>query len=999
MALNKTKIDVVLNKGIDNKKDSKTTLTADLLALENRVFTKSGVLNKRNGFNVLSNQDCNDAVITNMEALSLFNNKELTLFANSKLYSYSTPIDRWVQKDSVLSASIKLQDVVNNSDGHSDYDFCSANGVSLIVWKNDTTGYLEYSVQDDASGSFFIQNAELTQTGDSPRCIALGNSLFVFYGDSTALKFLSISAASPCAAAATGTITTTYENLHTDHIFDITSIGFNGFIFYKGATANTVQELEINTGGLVINDNTVTATVIDCLTVGTYTASDAKDYLHLAYKQTTSLVKAAIYTRTMVVQSAIQTIDATSSTDIQRITLGKQDSTDSVRIFYQTNGSSPEDTLIRSNTLSLAGTAGTASVFLRSVGIASKAFNTGSILLLNVLHESPLQATVFTVNEDKEVVTVLSRGNAGTHAAMWTPPSVYQLTTGEYAFPVSIKGRIRSENSTLFSLLGISVSKLDFTGPNVYNSTTLNNNLFAVGGLLNNYDGQQVTEQGFHLFPEGVAQSGTATSGGFISDGVYQYSAVYRWVDNKGNVHQSAPSVPITYTAAGGTSLQTISINVPTLRITQKTGVRGEATVELYRTEAAGTIFYKVTSVSSPTNNNTTTDTVTIVDTLADASIISNEILYTTGGILDNIAAPACDITVSHKNRLFIAGLQNKNEIRYSKITRVGEGVAFNEALSIIVDPVGGDITALASMDSNLLILKRDNVYRVAGDGPSDTGSGGSFTEPELISTDVGCVDTNSVVLGSVGLFFKSSKGIYLIDRSLTSVYIGSQVEDFNGESITSAKILDDVNEVRFATSSGNILVYNYFFKQWSVFTGNNMIDTEIFNNAYTGISLEGNFLQENTGFKDNDAFVNSKISTGWIKVSGLQGYQRAYRLAVLGEFKSKHQLKVTIYNDYSSIVMQEHVFDVNSILSADTGFYGDDTYGTTDPYGQEDNGVYQFTLHLKRQKCQALRVVIEDVYDNSDNDGTGEGANITGLTVEVGTKRGINKQSQTKKA
>ena len=365
---------------------------------------------------------------------------------------------------------------------------------------------------------------------------------------------------------------------------------------------------------------------------------------------------------------------------------------------------------------------------------------------------------------------------------------------------------------------------------------------------------------------------------------------------------------------------------------------------------------------------------------------------------MDNIAAPSCDIVVSHANRLFIAGLQDKNEIRFSKIVRRGEGVAFNELLSIQVDPTGGEITNLASMDSNLVIFKSDNIYRVSGEGPSDTGADSTFTEPELISSDVGCVDGNSIVFGPAGIFFKSAKGIYLLDRQLGATYIGSAVEDFNSETITSANILDDVNEVRFTTSGGNILVYNYFFEQWSVFTGHNMYDSLVFDNKYTFITSGDTISQENGGFKDSNAFVNSKISTSWIRIGNLQGFQRVYRVSILGEFRSKHQLKVTVYNDYSSTIVQEHIFDVNSILSADEGFYGDGTYGDDD-YGTDNSDVYQFQLHMKKQKCQSFSIEIEDIYDNADNDGTGEGAKITGLTIEVGTKKGQNKIEQSRKA
>ena len=994
MPLNKVKADVLFTKGVNTKTDNRLTLSSDLITLENRRFLKTGALDKRLGFSEVGVSDVGTASnITNIDALSLYDNKDLVMFANSRLYSYSSALDGWTNKDSALSASVEVESIVRNAQEQTNIDFCYANGVSMFVWDDSETGYLLYSIQDTTSGSFFVKGATLSTNGDSPRCLALGNNLVALYTDGSDLKYLVVGSADPTTTLTSGTMSTSYEDVHSDHVYDVTSIGDTGYVFYKGDTATTMQLLSFDSTGTVRSSDTATATIIDCLALCSYTATNDKAYLTVVYKQTNSLIKAGIYTRNLTVHQAIATLDSTSSTDISKITLAQDGEEDSAIVFFQTDGSPASDTLIRTNTIDLDGTVGTTSVFMRSVGIASRAFrNNTNTTLLNVLHESDLQATVFTVNTDGEVVTVIAKGNAGSHSSLWAPTSVYVLASNEYAFPLNVKGRIRSENATLFSLEGISLAKLDFTGPNIYNSRNLNKTLYSVGGLLLSYDGQHVTEQGFHLFPEGIAQSGTAGSGGSMSDGTYQYVALYRWVDNQGNVHNSAPSTPISYTVSGGGSAQTVDIDVPTLRVTQKTGTRGECTIELYRTEDNGTIFYKVTSVSSPEYNDPTADAVTITDTVSDASLVSNEILYTTGGVLDNIGAPSCDIVTSHQNRLFIAGLENKNEIRYTKIVRNGEGIAFNEALSIPVDPRGGAITQLASMDANLVVFKRDNLYRIVGDGPSDTGSGATFTDPELIASDVGCVDPNSVVLGPAGLYFKSAKGIYLLDRTLSTSYIGAAVEAYNDETITSAVLIDDVNEIRFSTSGGNILVYNYFFNQWSVTTGHTLDDALVYDGNYYFITSSDTIRKEDSGYKDADAFVNSKISTGWIRVGEMQGYQRAYRLGILGEFRSKHLLKVSIYNDYGPVPVQEKIFDVNSILSVDDGFYGDEIYGAIDTYGTSDVGVYQFLLHLKKQKCQAFRVVIEDIFDNSDNDGSGEGASIVGLTIEVGVKAGLNK-------
>ncbi len=484
-----------------------------------------------------------------------------------------------------------------------------------------------------------------------------------------------------------------------------------------------------------------------------------------------------------------------------------------------------------------------------------------------------------------------------------------------------------------------------------------------------------------------------------MSDGTYQYVAVYEWVDNVGNIHRSAPSVPLSVTVSGGGSTQTVDIDVPTARLTKKTGIRSDATIELYRTENAGSIFYKVTSIASPVENDPTADSVTITDTLADSTITSNEILYTTGGVLDNIAAPSADIVVNHNNRLWLAGLADKNQIRYSKTIVPGQGIGFNEALEINLEPVGGDIIQMASMDANLVVFKKNNIYTVTGDGPNAVGENSNLTEPQLIATDTGCSDSNSLVLGPDGLYFKSTKGIYLLTRSLEMVYIGAPVEDFNNEVITSAQLLDNNNEIRFTTATGTMLVYNYYFKQWSTFTNKKVNDSVLWLNNYIYINTDDEILQESNEYLDNNAFVTSSVSTGWIPLNGLQGFQRIQRVSVLGEFKTGHTLRVKIYNDYSNILVQEKTFDTASILSSDSDFYGSGIYGVSTPYGGSTNGVYQFQVHCKRQKCQAIRIEVEDIFDNDDlGSNNGEGMSLSGITLHVGIKQGLNKTIASKK-
>jgi hypothetical protein len=80
------------------------------------------------------------------------------------------------------------------------------------------------------------------------------------------------------------------------------------------------------------------------------------------------------------------------------------------------------------------------------------------------------------------------------------------------------------------------------------------------------------------------------------------------------------------------------------------------------------------------------------------------------------------------------------------------------------VSQVGGDITALKAMDDKLIIFKENAIFYLSGDGPNNLGQQDTFIEPQLISSDIGCSVKNSVVLTPAGIFFKSHKGIHLLE-------------------------------------------------------------------------------------------------------------------------------------------------------------------------------------------------------------------------------------------
>ncbi len=485
-----------------------------------------------------------------------------------------------------------------------------------------------------------------------------------------------------------------------------------------------------------------------------------------------------------------------------------------------------------------------------------------------------------------------------------------------------------------------------------------------------------------------TAPYGVGTNGN-LSIGSYQYVAVYEWTDNFGQIQRSTTSEPVT--AVISISGQSCSLRIPTLRITNKVGARGSVRIVLYRTEADGILFHRITSIISPIVNDPTVDSAVYLDNLSDAALIANDYLYTSGGVLDFFSPPSANIMVAWGNRIVLAGTEEPNRLFYSQLTGKGEAVGFSEELTIDVDSRGGDITALGVMDEKLIIFKHSSIFQMAGDGADNTGQNSSILGPVLVTSDAGCTNPNSVVTTSSGLMFQSGKGIYLLDRGGQVQYIGAAVEAFNEQTITSATLVPDTNQVRFTCSDGNALVYDYFFNQWSTFTNYRAVDSAVWKDRFVFVRSNGSIWKENDTFLDGSSYIKLRLVTSWLQFAGLQNFQRVKKVNILGDYKGKHKLWVQFSFDFNPSFIDDTIIDAFDLC--DPGFWGDgDTWGSDSVWGGEFP-LYQFSITPTKQKCQAMRISIEDVQSSDYN----EGFSLSALTLLVGQKKGLFKGDQAK--
>ncbi len=555
---------------------------------------------------------------------------------------------------------------------------------------------------------------------------------------------------------------------------------------------------------------------------------------------------------------------------------------------------------------------------------------------------------------------------------------------------VSIASQPGQEASAaLFSQTGVNSATIQFFAATAsYDNAVISNALHIIGGVVSTYDGAVVVENGFHVWPEAVVVSGQTAGAN-----TYSVVAVYEWTDAQGNRYQSAPSIATQFTSAAlnGTT-NTAIYTTSSLRITQKTGV----VVAFFRTENNGTQFFRVSPNTGPLNN-PASDTVAYTDLTSDgsASIEKGQNLYTFGGVIENVAPPASIVSDTFANRLLLVRSDNRLQVWYSKQISPGIPPQFSDLFIINMDPRGGDIIALQSMDANEIFFKKNLIFAIQGDGPDDTGQENTFSVPTIVSTDTGSTGPQSTVLTPLGIMYKSTKGIYLLDRSLAVSYIGADVEYWNQFDVVSCDLVSKFNQVRYNMTNGDQLVYDYYMKTWSVRPLLSLIDSCILDTQYFYCDALGRVMADEPGvFTIAGQGYSMLAQTGWLSLAGIAGLQRVYGMMLTGTFQSPHTLKVSIAYDFNPIPSQ--IVTINA-EAFDPGFWGDGSVWGSDAVWGGVFPAYQFRINFTIQKCTAVQITIQDNEGGVNNiNGVpvvgGAGYSLSNFTFIIGVKEGWKK-------
>lgn len=993
MALTKQIAPINFSQGLDTKSDPLQIPFGKFADLENSVFRTGQGLTKRNGFGLLS-----ALPVTTTTYLSTFAGN-LTAIGVS-LYAYSDGSQTWVNRGGITPIQISVLPTIRNNATQTQADTVVAeNNLACTVFTE--AGSYKYTITD-ANTSQTLINPTLIPAGSgvisgAPKVYLLGRYFFIVVTNLISgtyhLQYLVIPTASPTTISGPVDISTQYTPATTVNFDAIVANNNNIYVVWNGSDGGGAIRMCYISQTLVQSATVVFAGRVSTIMTAAVFNSTGTPVIYASFYDSGSSTG-----YTLSVDSNLVTIVAPVQIIASGTVLNIASTASSIgtNIFYEVQnaysyGPTTYTNFIDKNTVSAAGSVGTVSTITRSVGLASKAILAGTTSYMLVAYQSTFQPTYFIINDSGQTVAKLAYSNGAGYLTTGLP-NVTIDSSGNYRVAYLFKIQIQPVNKSqgasnsgagIYAQIGVNLASFNVGGS--FNSAEIGGNLLLSGGQLWAYDGAAPVEQNFHLWPDYILATGSGAGGTMLAS-TYFYQVTYEWSDNQGNIHVSAPSIPVSVVTTGSTS--SVTLKIDTLRLTSK--IAQPVKIVIYRYSLAQQTYYQITSITSPTYNDTTIDSITYVDTQPDTAIIGNRILYTTGGVVEDIGPPSASAMTLYRSRFFMVDAEDSNLIWFSKQVIEETPVEMSDLFTIFVPPTQGaqgstgGITALSTMDDKLIIFKRDAVYYITGNGPDNTGANNDFSEAIFITGTAGCTNQKSITMTPNGLMFQSDKGIWLLGRNMQTSYVGAAVEAFNSDTVISALTIPATNQVRFALNTGITLMYDYYFDQWGTFSNIPSVSATLYQNLHTYVNSDGQVLQETPGlYSDNGVPVVMKFTTSWLSMVGLQGFERAYQLFLLGTFYTPHKLNVAIAYDYNTSAVQQTVISPTN-YSAPWG--GDPSWGGSSTWGGS-SPVEQWRVFLQTQKTQAIQVTVNEIFDASFGTVPGLGLSLSGLALLYGAK------------
>lgn len=968
-------------RGLDGKTPPGLRAIGALDVCENFVIEKGGELGlqlrKRYGTQSISATTDTGASLTTARRLKAFGS-ELIQLTDDRLYSRSVGGAKWFDRGSCPSFTLTTTPDIDNTATQTCPDAAYFGGIRVLAWE-DSRGGVRYSVIDQTTGQAIVNDAVLDAAGTLPRVSACGTSVLLFYVSGSVLQVRRIALTSPQTISAPVGVVSVGGS---PSWYDVLQTATDRVVFAARTAAGTYQVGYVSSAPAAVTAP-APANISATVDLAAWArASDTSAYAYLLTYTSGGALAFVKFDLTGLANIAPVTLDASPGTT--RNVCGYA-SGSTITALYENSAGASYNALTKRAVWN--GASATLSTFKRSVGLASHPFMLGARTCVALTYDSTAQPTYFVA--DIATGDIVARFHPEIGGGL-TAKSILPGTSAPSSTSVMLAALRRTQ-------LAVSTTGtvLTPTGVNTVTLTTADHALgspveFNGGAVIPSacprwYDGAQTVEAGFHLFPETPAAPTQATGGSLTLTGVYQYMFGWEWVDRNGQRHRSTLSPVVTVTMTGSNTQNTFT--VPTDRLTSKSPV----SLVVWRTKAGAQSFFRCSSMTTPTLNDPTVDSITWLDQLSDTNLGNGEPLFST---LDPLPPPASKVAATWKNRAWVAGAEDGNYLYPSLELQPGYGPAWSDALKVRIEAEGGPITALVGFDDFLIAFKNASAYYVTGDGPDANGNGQFWALPLRLPSAVGTIDPDSVVRVRDGVMFKSPKGWYLITRSLDVQYKAA-ADDFAGLTVTGSMVDDSSDLVRFTTSSGTTVCWDQTFDRFLAHTNQAAVAAAKWQGVFCYLDAAGVVHQEVAGsYGDDGAHVRARAVFSFASIAGWLGRGRVFRVHVKGEYRGTHGLLVKTVYDGGAYAPEAFPIDVDATLGVTT--YGQATpYGSESPYGGWD-GNYEFEVRPARQRLTSLQVSVETY---SPSGAATAGLSLTGLAFEVGADVGLNRLASSRRA
>jgi len=348
-----------------------------------------------------------------------------------------------------------------------------------------------------------------------------------------------------------------------------------------------------------------------------------------------------------------------------------------------------------------------ASVFVRGNGLSSKLFKVDDTWYVCTAHQAVIQDGYFVLNLDGKIVAKYAYEFGDGYVTRCLPGVSVEdnLCTLSYLY----KSNTASNQSGSTEGAFVNLAYVTIGNVPVY-TAELANVLNVSGGILWSYDGINIAENNFLLFPENLAVQGVTSGGIYTGDSVqnttYTYTAIYQTSDAQGNLINSGTSQSVNYKVlpSGAVFTANASLGSNTL-----TNVSSFTNLQIGQ-QITGTGFTNAIITAL----NTTLNTVTLAVNSSANSVAAN---YTVTNAVRRVNVYVPTLRLSNRNESTTTGT-----ITVVSLYRTSSTQALDYFVTGTLNDKTVDYVTLTDLYSDATVAANKLIYTTGGVLPNTSG-------------------------------------------------------------------------------------------------------------------------------------------------------------------------------------------------------------------------------------------------------------------------------------